>query len=202
MGKIQIDENVILNWEEAKKHLRARLQNVKARPEPEVFRSATEYMLDDLVIVPYVKMNAETESVWVYISLRLLEHWNQSPRHVIELAMTNTKEECQMQGMADLFRVINPQAPEAAVELLEDEAPKMMICSNAERDHGAIAGILMREELLELFGTGYTLIPSSVHEMIAVNRDAYAEATKMVQEVNEATLQPHERLSDHAYRIW
>ena len=199
------DEELVLNWELAKPNLRARLLNAKVLPEPEVKRSAKEYMMDDLIIAPYVVIDLDAGYASAPVNYKLLEHWNQSPKNVIDLAMENSRKECTIRDLYKLTMELMPEEFEEEFrkefEDLED-APRMLVCSNKDRYYGAIAGILMMKELVETFGTGYTLIPSSVHETIAVNRGGLDKMSAMVREVNQQHVLPKERLSDHVYNIW
>ena len=209
--KPDIDEIILVEWDKAKDHLRARLQPAKSKlyeveyRRPQVFRSAKEYMLDDLIIVPYLLFDFGGGIGTTMVQEEMLNVWNKSPREVIDLAMENTKKECRIYDLDQTVRELAPELMEGIDETREQingEPPIRLICTNELRMYGAIAGILMQEELIRFFGTGYTLIPSSVHEMIAINRNAYEAATRMVKEVNYECLAEKEVLSDHAYRIW
>lgn len=195
----QIDGEMITDWERVKHHLKARLQHENTHPE--VFRSARTYMLNDLVIVPYVEVEMSMGEGAAPVSTNMLEVWNQSPKTVIDIALENTKKECRTYDMYEVMKEARPDFLIAEREPLGDDAAEMLICTTEKRCWGAIAAIFLQEELIKRFGTGYTLIPSSVHEMIAVNRSGFKEFNRMVKEVNKQ-ISERERLSDHAYRIW
>lgn len=195
----QIDGEMITDWERVKHHLKARLQHEKTHPE--VFRSARAYMLDDLVIVPYVEVEMSVGEAAAPVSTNMLEVWNQSPQTVIDIALENTKKECCIHDMYELMKEARLDFLMAEREPLGDEAPEMLICTTKKRCWGAIAAIFLQEELVKHFGTGYTLIPASVHEMIAVNRRGFKVFNRIVREVNEQ-ISERERLSNHAYQIW
>ena len=80
----------------------------------------------------------------------------------------------------------------------------MYVISNSIRRNGAVS-MLYEEELhglAESMGTGLYILPSSVHEVIAVPAAGYNpdELVQMVSEINMKEVQPNERLSDRVYR--
>ena len=58
-------------------------------------------------------------------------------------------------------------------------------------------------ELCEKIGTDLYILPSSVHEVIAVSSELGTpdELSQMVREVNGSQVAPEEQLSDHVYKF-
>jgi hypothetical protein len=85
---------------------------------------------------------------------------------------------------------------------LEDNT--MMVITNESRVDGA-AVILnddVRQEIAEVMGGDYFVLPSSIHEVIVIPKlDGvdYRELEGMVQSINSGEVKPEERLSDHVY---
>lgn len=199
----------IKDYEKVKDRLRARLQMLGS--DPEVFRSAAEFGLDDMVIVPYVEITMENGTASMKVRKGWAEAWGTTEDEVISLAMAQTKKECVMKDMLDLMKEdaekYRDELDEDVIRMIENrevlDLPEMIVCTRENRTQGAIAGILLRDELMAHFGTGYTLLPSSVHESIVINRSDNEEGflSEMVQMVNGKCVEPHEILGTRAYLI-
>lgn len=79
----------------------------------------------------------------------------------------------------------------------------LYIITNEKRTFGA-ASMLYEDglhELAESIGTDLYVLPSSVHEVIAVSTSmgSAEEMARMVREVNTGQVSPEERLSDQVY---
>lgn len=59
----------------------------------------------------------------------------------------------------------------------------------------------IREKLLQMFGGSCIIIPSSIHEVLAMAEGAQTttELTHMIRSINETVVKPEDQLSDHAY---
>lgn len=86
----------------------------------------------------------------------------------------------------------------------EKEAPTMYVLTNEQKLFGAAAilyeGVL--KELSDKVGSSMAILPSSVHEVIAVpvsDRADAASLEEMVQEINATQVHPEEVLSDQVY---
>lgn len=96
-----------------------------------------------------------------------------------------------------------------SVNLLENDVNTlsfMAVVTNDENSYGAsnILDPKVQKRLVELFSESFFLIPSSVHEWIAVSThisdDANVIAT-MIKEVNTAQVDAIEQLSNHPYKL-
>lgn len=181
----------IENKEEAVKHLRARLRHVDNAPE--ICRSAEDYGFYDLVIEPYLLIRMKDRGFGAaQIKEGLLDIWKMSPKEVIDRAIANSEKDACIVPMSE-------QLGEMLDELWD--MPRMMVVTTKQGFNGAVAALFMDRQLKEYFGSGYTLFPSSIHEMIAVNRKGEG-LEGIVKEVNEKEVSPLDRLSDHAYHMW
>ncbi len=104
-----------------------------------------------------------------------------------------------------LFQVIAEMSnnPELAVEMENDLDPVMYVITNEKLSYGA-AEVFYKPEILAplaLSEGDLYIIPSSVHELIAVGVDAieYDALKGLINEVNKAEVSPEEVLSDHPY---
>lgn len=177
------------DWETVKKSLRARLYNKATKAE---VKKAAGHGFNDLVIIPYIENVTENGSIKV--KAWMLDKWNVSAKEVIKQAEKNSAKEADMTSMAEIMKAMGyPGA-------VPDDG-KMIVVSNKRKSFGAYAVISKLPILKVLFPEGFTVLPSSVHEVIVVPMDDKAAFDTMVQEVNEAEVNYTEQLSNHAYRI-
>ena len=100
----------------------------------------------------------------------------------------------------------NPLMDEEMMEVLFDDRPadeQMFVISNTSKVNGAASMFYedVLSDLAEKMGTNLYILPSSIHESIAVsakmgNPEHLAE---MVAEINAGQVTPEEQLSDHVY---
>ena len=89
-------------------------------------------------------------------------------------------------------------------EIEEPDGPQMYILTNARKIHGA--NIMLYKEYLEIaaekMNGDFYIIPSSIHELIAVPVSAQGleELREMVKEANDNQLTPEEILGYEVYR--
>ena len=83
--------------------------------------------------------------------------------------------------------------------------PVLVVITNAESHHGA--GAILYDGVAEQVAAileDFFILPSSIHEVLAVRRSArlsIAELKKLVQNVNQQEVVPEERLSNHVYKL-
>ena len=106
--------------------------------------------------------------------------------------------------MKEMFR--EDDMPAEMADMMFEEMPptqQMYVISNSKKVNGA-ASMLYVDELFELskkIGTSLYILPSSVHEVIAVSTEMGNPETlsEMVREVNDTQVSEEEQLSDHVY---
>ncbi len=86
----------------------------------------------------------------------------------------------------------------ASESMLLDDCP-MWVISNTRRTNGAYGVIALLDQLKDRFKS-FTVLPSSVHEVLVVTVDS-DEYDSMVQEVNDTQVDYTDQLSNHAYKI-
>ena len=79
--------------------------------------------------------------------------------------------------------------------------PEMIVLTNKDKYYGAITAITAKAKLKKLFPNGYVILPSSIHEVIAVPYQPGTEEmlNGMVCEVNTNEVKPEEILGSRAY---
>lgn len=141
-----------------------------------------------------------------------MEQWGVTVDEIHEMAMKNTKEilPVTVQTMTEVMREMfgSDGMPEEMAAMMFSDMPlnqQMFIISNKSKVNGA-ASMFYEDtlsELAEKIGTSLYILPSSVHEVIAVSTDmGTPEALAgMVREVNGGQVAPEEQLSDHVYKF-
>lgn len=185
----------ISDFNKIKNKLTLRLYNQKTKAD--LFVSA-EYMgFDDLILIPYIQFSEEAS---IKVTKELLTTWHINEGTLFTVATFNLMEssDFEIKSLAQIMAEIQGIPVDMASEL-ETENP-MYVVSNKIKSFGAV-GILsptIKSKLNVLFPNGYTVLPSSVHEVIVVEgNDPYY--TEMVKQVNATEVNPDEVLSDNVY---
>ncbi len=122
----------------------------------------------------------------------LLEMYGVSLDELEKIAMANLKK----QGPVIMpFKEFDPS--------ISSEDFNMIIITNTDTMHGA--AVMLDEDAMkkvsEILGDNAIIIPSSVHELIAVPATGFREnaINEMIESVNASIVNPFERLSNHIY---
>jgi len=185
------DLDFIKDFEAVKPMLRARLYNEKTSAD--IKKSAAGYGFPDLVIVPYIDNVIENGSIKV--NFNMLENWGVSAAEVIEIAEENSRQEATMKSMVEVLQGLGYPIPDL------DDQPEMIVVSSTSGSFGAYSIIARLDDLKQRFKNGFTVLPSSVHEVIVVEEDAPETFDNMVNEVNNTEVDYTDVLSNHSYRI-
>ncbi len=163
---------------------------------------------EDLAIVAYVIADLGVNGTGtVLVKNNMLQIWGISKEQLFEIAQDNTPEPV-IKTMEEIIRGIlekrNIPVPDD-MPPFGVGMPEMYVISNAEMLYGAI-GITNKAALERHFkGKHLLILPSSVHEAIAiVNDDEPTEEeivrfTEMIRSVNAEEVAPEDVLSDHPY---
>ncbi|MBR6329271.1 MAG: hypothetical protein IKR68_06450 [Lachnospiraceae bacterium] len=124
-----------------------------------------------------------------------LKHWGMDPEELDEIAVKNTPKLLgkRIRKLSDFLR---------GIELPEADVP-MYVATNRPGLYGAYqmcCGDTL-EQLSEILGGDFLILPSSVHEIIAlpVASGEASDLSAMVHEVNENVVAGQEVLSDRVY---
>lgn len=183
-----IDVDNLADWESMRPLLRARLYNKATRAE--ISRPAPA-PFNDLIIIPYVVLS---ESLSFKVTMDILNRWNVSAKEVMDIAESNAKADAKLQGMTEILREMGMYVPQADDEM-------MWVVSNSSKICGAYGVIALMDELKARFKDGFTVLPSSIHEVIITPLADESMLTGMVQEVNATEVNVVDQLSNHAYII-
>jgi len=188
-----IDISWFYDFSKVKPMLRARLFNQATNAEVSKKAPAP---FDDLIIVPYITgvvIDGKPDGA-IKVKADHLKIWDVTPDEVIEIAESNSKNDAEAMSMSEVLRQMGYPAP----PFVDDP---MTVVSNREKCFGAYAIIAMLDELKERYTNGFTVLPSSVHEVIIIDSDDQETLDSMVEEVNAEQVDYQEQLSNHSYRV-
>ena len=158
----------------------------------------------DLYLVPYIRFS---ESYTTNITPSHLHLLKVTENELFALAMKNMDKDCALYSTEDvvfgaLFGHENSSLPNYMEEELEYDIP-MMAVTNHSTNLGAASIFCERiqKRLEDIFPDGFYLIPSSIHEFLAVDKKiSTPESLKeMISDINRDKVDVEDRLSDAAY---
>ena len=165
----------------------------------------------DLSIIYRLVSGSDSTAVYsTMVSSGMADLMGMDEQQLYEAAFANTREifPLKMYTMTEIMREIfiaegNPG--ELADMMIGEMEPMetLYVITNEKRTFGA-ASILYEDglhELAENVGTDLYILPSSVHEVIAVSTSVGSaeELARMVCDVNTEQVSPEDRLSDQVY---
>ena len=186
---------------------------VNAEKNKELLADIPYQLKEDLALIYKVKLETNNEEMaTVTIHNDLLKTWGATKEEIHALAMKNTREllPVTIQSIDEVMRELFARdgMPKEIAEAMFTEMPadqQMYVISNKPKVNGA-ASIFYEDELAKLaekLGTDLYILPSSVHECIAISEKMSTPEllVHMVQEVNGTQVPADEQLSDHVYRF-
>lgn len=174
---------IISDFTNAKQKLVGRMFNKKCGFD--VTFDVPNSTYNDLCIVPYLQLSEDSS---VRITQQLLKMWYK-------------------QGVTDdmiLFHCLHNVENDVKIfTLAEDDERKMVVITNHNKIYGAISLLFCEDELHEKLGDDIIIIPSSVHEVIAVSAMGVftAQLDSFIRKTNKELVEKHEILSNHYYTI-
>jgi hypothetical protein len=187
---------------------------VNERANRELLEQAPHRKIEDLALVYQVVFQmAEQEEMGSFIITNgVMEKWEMNEQEIYEVAMRNTKEVSKPVFTSMTFMMEALVREEEPVNLFQDKKAipekmneEMFVLTNETKEYGATMMIYpeILSEISEMLQGEYYLLPSSLHEMIIVSKDANVspkELGKMVREINKEQVEPEEWLSDRVYK--
>ncbi len=165
----------------------------------------------DLSIIYRLVSGSDSTAVYsTMVSSGMADLMGMDEQQLYDAAFANTREmfQPQIKTMAEILQeiFISEGNPGELSDMLVGETEPvetLYIITNEKRAFGA-ASMLYEDELHKLaesIGTDLYVLPSSIHEVIAVSTSmgSAEEMARMVCEVNAGQVSPEERLSDQVY---
>lgn len=201
------------DYEQVKKRLFIKLINAKMNEK--LLENVPHRTFLDLAIVAVVRV--EMKGVGVGTVLVHNNHicmWGVLEETLIDdaMAMTNAAETVRITPMRELIeeitrRMVRTGEERTDTEMYEEElegADGMYVITNDTQMYGAamiaFPSVLMKAA--KIMGGDYYILPSSVHEVILLDRNLVQNTSGMndiIREVNSTMVKRDEILSDHAY---
>lgn len=203
--KIDMNIETVKDWDQIKGRLKARLYNKKTNAD--IYRSAKEYGFEDFIIVPYIDVSDIVPNGYIQVTNILLENWEHKADTVIDIALDNVKNDAEIIPMTEVLTEIMKANgfPQAEIDqMLYTTNNKMNVITNKKKWCGAIGLITMRKKLKEKFPDGYTVLPSSIHEVIVIPYEedlSEIYLTDLVESANNNCVEDIEVLGDRAYVV-
>ena len=194
---MKIDKN-IMDWQVAREYVYPVMLPLEQELEEQVVRKP--WM--DLTVYYVVRLRqGESWNVQIRITHGMVQQWGIDEKELLEQAMLNMRKSGYK--VEKILNLLLKALPDIEIpEDVADEKCAMIVLTNRAMNQGAVA-ILDKEILKEIAGEqSMYIIPASIHEVILLPEKEgveKAEIDAMVQQVNEESVLPEERLSNHAY---
>ena len=131
------------------------------------------------------------------ITYSLLRHWHLTIEDLSVAAAENESGTQTVMKMSEVLQAYLETPP-------WDESPAMYVVSNKGSYFGASAVLDpgIQQKLSEVFPDGCYILPSSIHDCLAVSSDMDPHMlAHMVHDINRAEVREPDRLSDHVFRL-
>lgn len=211
------DVSSITDFEKVSDKIAARLYGMEGNEE--LLSVRPHATMDDLAVTYCIMLgDNENGSMSVPITNQIMETWGVTQEDLRRIAQENcdTLTPSKFMSMnAVMTDMMVPQImsdyginKEEAIKMVNDMVPtddKLFVLTNNQKLNGAAALLdeKMMEQIAERVGNDFYILPSSVHEVLIVPKEAgmdLKDLEAMVQEVNATQVAPQDRLSDHVYQ--
>ena len=184
---------------------------INTEQNKEMLQDIPHRAFKDLSIVYRYVVDVGKEGITsALITNRLAERIGMSEKQLYDTAVLNTKRLFPpvVQSMGEVLKeaLISDGMPESLAESMAGEMPPeaaMYVISNDRRINGAVSMLYETElhELAEKLGNDLYILPSSIHEVIAVPASGNdpEELAQMVEDRNMGQVEIGERLSNQVY---
>ncbi len=214
---IQVDLKAILNYENVKDKLFIRVSSAEANEE--VLEIVPHQLKEDLAITYHVAVGKDQDGLSsMLITNEMMKEYGVTQEQIHEDAMKSSPRvmvpEVSSIGVLidEIYQknilMLTPDEREMLLETLQEssEMPTFFVVTNTERVNGA--GVIFYPEFMdnmgELLGNNFFILPSSIHQMLILPDDGQVDAEMlrdMVKEVNATQVAPAERLTNDVYHF-
>lgn len=197
---------LVTKFENVRNNLRIKLVNTKKNEE--MLKDVPHKEILDLSAIYQIAVLMDDDSVGtVTISNRIFEKYGITVDELHEAAIENMKniEPAQIKGMFQtMAELMGEEMGELPMDMFGDEEEKMLVITNKSKVCGA--SVILQKETLQkitdIFKQDFYILPSSIHEVLAVKADGNGDASvlrDMVKEVNDTQVAQEELLSYNVY---
>lgn len=156
--------------------------------------------------VVYVELQRSSEGTMVSrVTHSMVEEWGVPEREVFAAALENTQKK-EPASFLPLIEGIDVILGMVNLEVNEVNKEEPYVLCNKNRDNGASVLLYpgMLEELHEKMGGDFYILPSSIHEVMILSKEAglpVEELNSMIKEINREMVHPQEQLGNVAYEF-
>lgn len=211
------DVSRLTDFDSVKDRIICRLVN--AEQNTEYLADKPHTMVDDLAVTYHIALGKEENgSMSAPITNRLMENYDTTVEQLHQIALENMDTltpvtfKSMRETMMDMMlpdmkaRGMSDDEARAMLDTMIPPTPDemMYVLSNEDKTYGAaiVLNDKVMDDIAEKVGGEFYILPSSVHELLIIPRNADTDLKlleSMVQEVNATQVAPEERLSDHVY---
>lgn len=208
-----LDFGCICEFDRIKERIRLKLVNYKRNLKATVDCPYIKIM--DLCVMFYIFVgSSDGEAGAIRITNDMLENWGLNNDDLYKLALENTKTAMKMDVM-NIREVLakmlgkcedSEDSDFLSSDVLSNDQIPMYVISNHQRFYGATC-LLFTEEIrrfADAVGSDLYILPSSVHELIAIPDYEEADPSflyEMVKDVNENEVSERDFLSTNVYKF-
>ena len=202
-----IDFTSMLQRDYILSHVMPRLYGAENRGDlDDLGRTYSE--IEDLLIGYYVvidQMSNEEGVSSISVTDPLIEEAKITPEELHEAAFRNISEDYIVRTMSDVMGDF--LGLEEIGDMRDIEIPELLIVSNSKYIYGAAACLskIVQDNLREILGDEYVILPSSIHEVICVPMelaDEVSELAEMVSSINSSnSVSAIDKLTDSVYQV-
>lgn len=188
----EIDMNVLKDYEQVKEKLFARLS--PAEGNETIMADSPHQMQADMLMTYHIYIPSQEGFLSARVTQQMMDDYGISPEQLHQDAIANTP---------NIFAP-KVQSMMEALTGIPEEDPQMLVVTNDQGSLGASAlfceGIM--DKVSEQMKGNYFVLPSSVHELLAVPDNgnfSRSDLETMVKQANETVVDPVDKLSDAVY---
>lgn len=197
------DTSIFDNYDSIKKNLFIRVCSID---DNKIMLGTVPYKrIENLAITYHIMVDVGQEGMSsAMVTKNMLESFNITPEQLHEDAMKNSPEilPAKVESMMGILSGLTDIEMDS---MGMPTPPPMIVVTNQFGINGASAlfypGVM--DTVAEKLHSSYFVLPSSIHEVIAIPTTLgsdYRDLERMVREVNEMAVAPEDQLSDSVYR--
>lgn len=178
---------------------------INAEKNAEMLKDTPHKLTEDLAIIYKLYLGRDADGIGtITVKNEHLNQWRITLDELHACAMENSEKlmPVKIQDMGSVMS--NMLGDDFDLMSAVDEDRMMYVITNEQMVNGAASIIYSDalERLSDKIGTDLYVLPSSVHEIIAIstNFGTPEMLAEMVREVNSTQVAPEEQLSDHVYK--
>ena len=207
-GILNMDLAWVTDYEKVKNNLFVRVCN--ARENRDELAGVPRQNAADLVLTCHIRMNIPGQGQGsIMVTDQLLKGYGipqeQLFKDALESSLTLLPVNIQQLDsmMSSMFLPHDTEMfPDGSIP--EMPTAKVFVVTNSEMINGASALFYpdVMDAIAQKLGENFVILPSSVHEVLVMPEsmaDSYEEMENMVWEINQSTVEPKDRLSNHVY---